>query len=71
MDNDIKQSIIKQNMQRVVELEAQIHKLVNLFDLGISSIYTVDETVSIATALSDTLSQMDSDLLAIINLISD
>ena len=71
MDNTIKELIIKQNMQHIVKLETQIHKLVALLDLGISNVYDRDDTIGVATALSDTLGQADADLVAIMNLLSN
>lgn len=70
MDNTIKELIIKQNMQHIVKLETQIHKLVALLDLGISNVYDIDDTIYVATALSDTLGQADADLVAIMNLLN-
>lgn len=71
MDNTIKELIIKQNMQHIIQLETQIHKLVNLLDLGISNVYDRDNTIDIVTALSDTLGQTDADLVAIMNLLNN
>ena len=70
MTESDKEAIIKQNMQRIIQLEPQIHKLVGLLDLGISNIYDRDETIEIATSLSDTLGQMDSDLAALVDLLN-
>jgi len=66
-----KKTIIKQNMQRIIQLEPQIHRLVGLLDLGISNVYNREETVEIAAYLSDTLSQMDSDLAALVDLLNE
>ena len=66
-----KKIFIKQDMQRIVQLEPQIHGLVGLLDLGISSVYNREETIEIATFLSDTLGQMDSDLAALIDLLTE
>jgi len=71
MTESDKKTIIKQNMQRVIQLEPQIHRLVGLLDLGISNVYYREETIEIATFLSDTLGQMDSDLAALINLLNE
>ncbi len=71
MTKSDKKNIIKQNMKRIVQLEPQIHKLIGLLDLGVSSVYDSDETVDIAVSLSDTLGQMDSDISALINLLND
>lgn len=71
MTESDKKAIIKQDMQRIIELEAQIHRLVGLLDLGISSVYDREETIEIATFLSDTLGQMDSDLAALIDLLNE
>lgn len=66
-----KKAIIKQNIQRIIQLEPQIRRLVGLLDLGISNVYNRDETIEIAISLSDTLSQMDSDLAALVNLLNE
>lgn len=66
-----KKAIVKQNVQRIIQLEPQIHKLVGLLDLGISKVYSQEKTVEIAMALSDTLNQMDSDLTALVDLLND
>lgn len=71
MDNTIKELIIKQNMQHIVKLETQIHKLVALLDLGISNVYDRDDTIDVATALGDTMGQVDADLIAIMNLLNN
>ena len=71
MTESDKQTIIKQDMQRIIQLEPQIHRLVGLLDLGVSSIYDREETIEIATSLSDTLGQMDSDLAALANLLNE
>ena len=70
MTESDKKAIIKQNMQRVIQLEPQIHRLIGLLDLGVSSVYDREETIRIATFLSDTLGQMDSDLAALIDLLT-
>ena len=71
MTESDKKAIIKQNMQRVIQLEPQIHRLIGLLDLGVSSVYDREETIRIATFLSDTLGQMDSDLAALIDLLTE
>ena len=70
MTESDKKTILKQNMQRIIQLEPQIHSLVSLLDLGVSSVYDREETIRIATFLSDTLGQMDSDLAALIDLLT-
>lgn len=69
MTKSDKKKFIKQDMQRIVQLEPQIHELVGLLDLGVSSVYDREETIDIATFLSDTLIQMHSDLAALIDLL--
>ena len=69
MNDSTKQELIKQNIQRLIQLEPNIHGLIGALDLGISNVYDYDETIEIATVLSDTLGQMDSDLTALINLL--
>jgi hypothetical protein len=64
-------AIIKQSMQRIIQLEPQIHGLVGSLDLGVSNVYNREDTIEIATCLSDTLSQMDSDLTALMNLLDE
>ena len=71
MTEDAKKTIIRQDMQRIIQLEQQVHNLINVLDLGISRIYKKDETMDIATHLSNTLGQMDSDLAALIDLLTD
>lgn len=71
MNDSDKNAIIKQNIQRIIQLEPQIHRFVGLLDLGISSVYDSEETISIATSLSNTLGQMDSDLVSLIGLLDD
>ena len=71
MTESDKKLFIKQDMQRIIQLEPQIHRLVGLLDLGVSSIYDREETIEIATSLSDTLGQMDSDLAALANLLNE
>ena len=71
MTKSDKKVFIKQDMQRIVQLEPQIHELVGLLDLGVSSVYNLEETIEIATFLSDTLGQMDSDLAALIDLLTE
>lgn len=71
MTKSDKKIFIKQDMQRIVQLEPQIHELVGLLDLGVSSVYNREETIEIATFLSDTLGQMDSDLAALIDLLTE
>ena len=71
MTESDKKAIIKQDMQRIIQLEPQIHRLVGLLDLGISSVYDREETIEIATSLSDTLGQMDSDLAALVDLLNE
>lgn len=70
MSDSDKETIIKQNMQRIIQLESQIHRLVGLLDLGISNVYDRSETLCVATSLSNTLGQVDSDLVAIIDLLN-
>ncbi len=64
-------AIIIQNMQRIIQLEPQIHNLVGLLDLGVSNVYDREETIKIATLLSDTLGQMDSDLAALVDILNE
>lgn len=71
MTKSDKKNIIKQDMQRIIQLEPQIHRLVGLLDLGSSSVYDRNETIEIAIALSNTLSQMDSDLTALTDLLTE
>lgn len=70
MDSSTRKAILEQNMKRIISLEPQIHKLIGLLDLGISNVYDRDDTANIATALSDTLSQMDSDLMSLTNVLT-
>lgn len=69
MTNEDKEELIKQDMQRIVQLEPGVHKLIGLLDLGVSDIYEREETLKIATTLGNTLAQMDSDLAALIELL--
>ena len=62
--------ILKQNVQIIIQLETQLHTLIGFLDLGMSSVYNHDETIKIASTLSDTLGQMDSDLMSIINMLN-
>lgn len=71
MTESDKKAIVKQNMQRIIQLEPQIHSLIGLLDLGVSSVYDREETIEIATFLSNTLNQMDSDLAALIDLLTE
>lgn len=71
MTEDDKKTMIRQDMQRIIQLEQQVHSLINALDLGVSRIYKEEETMDIATHLSNTLGQMDSDLAALIDLLTD
>lgn len=67
MNSSTRKAILEQNMKRIISLEPRIHKLIGLLDLGISNVYDRDDTANIATALSDTLGQMDSDVVSLMN----
>lgn len=71
MTEDARKTIIHQDMQRIIQLEQLVHSLINALDLSISLSHKKEETMDIATHLSNTLGQMDSDLAALIDLLTD
>lgn len=71
MNETTKKALIKQNIQRLIQLESNVHSLIGSLDLGISNVYDYDETIEIATVLSDVLGQMNSDLTALIDLLDE
>lgn len=71
LNDSVKESLLKQNMQRIVQLEPVIHQLVNAIDLGVSNVYDREDTLKSAETLANTLGQMDSDIVALITLMDD
>ena len=71
LNYSVKESLIKQNMQRIVQLEPVIHQLINAIDLGVSNVYDKEDTLKSAETLANTLGQMDSDIAALITLLDD
>lgn len=71
MASRMKNELIKLNMQRIIQLEPEIATLVGQLDLGVSKVYSPDETIKTAEQLSNILVQMDSDLTALVNLLED
>ena len=71
LNHSIKESLLKQNMQRIVQLESVVHQLINTVDLGVSNVYDREDTLKSAEALANTLGQMDSDIAALITLLND
>ena len=71
LNHSIKESLLKQNMQRIVQLESVVHQLINTVDLGVSNVYDREDTLKSAEALANTLGQMDSDIAALLTLLND
>lgn len=71
LNSSIKESLLKQNMQRIVQLKPVIHKLINVINQEVSNVYDREETLKLAETLASTLGQMDSDVASLITLLND
>ena len=70
-DQSTKNQLVKQCVQRIVQLEPVISSCINRIDLGVSNIYDRDDVIKTASILSNSLGQMDSDLVSLIELLDD
>ena len=68
---DLTRELIRQNEKRLTELVPMIEKCVGKIGVGISGVYNVEETSATITYLRSILNQMDSDLMALDELICE
>ena len=71
LNHYIKETLIKQNTQRIVQLKPVVHKLITSINQDISNTYDREETLKLAETLSSTLRQMDSDVESLISLLNN
>ena len=71
LDANYKNSLIKQNLKRIIQLEPVINQHISRLDLCCSNVYDREDAIETIANLSNALGQMDSDLLALSSLLDD
>lgn len=69
MNNADRKALVKQTMERIVQVDKTVTSLVGMVDLGVSNVYDNGETIEMIEILSNSLGQMDSDLAVLVNLL--
>ena len=69
MNNADRKALVKQTMERIVQVDKTVISLVGMVDLGVSNVYDNGETIEMIEILSNSLGQMDSDLAVLVNLL--
>lgn len=70
LDQKTKQKLVTQTIQRIVQIEPLITASVNQLDLN-TSLGNNGDTINTAQFLSNTLAQMDADLVTLVGLLDN